>query len=83
MVLGGFPCPAAKIASKEYPEEAPRAFRDHQELDKGGDSCLCMSCEMQKKISMTPVEARDRTIAEIGGVAVAEKKGFSQMGAQS
>ena len=43
-----------------------------------------MSCEaMQKKISMTPVEARDRMIAEIGGVAVAEKKGFSQMGAQS
>ena len=37
-----------------------------------------MSCEaMQKKISMAPVEARDRTIAEIGGVAVAEKKGFS------
>ena len=38
-----------------------------------------MSCEaMQKKISMTPVEARDRTIAEIGGVAVAEiKEGFS------
>ena len=53
-------------------------------LDKGGDSCICMSCEaMQKKISMTPVEARDRMIAEIGGVAVAEKKGFSQMGARS
>ena len=58
--------------------EAPRAFRDHQGLDKGDGSCLCMSCEaMQKKISMAPVEARDRTIAEIGGVAVAEKKGFS------
>jgi hypothetical protein len=87
------PAIAAKIASKEFPEEAPRAFRDHQELDKGGDSCLCMSCEaMQKKMasasraaallrelldSMTPVEARDRAMAEIGGVAVAEEEGIS------
>ena len=52
-----------------------------------------MSCEaMQKKMAaasraaallrelsdgMTPVEARDRAMAEIGGVAVAEKEGFS------
>ena len=33
--------------------------------------------------SMTPVEARDRTIGEIGGVAVAEEEDFSYMGAQS
>ena len=87
------PAIAAKIASKECPEEAARAFRDHQELDKGGDSCLCMFCEaMQKKMaaasraaallrelldSMTPVEARDRAMAEIGGVAVAEEEGLS------
>ena len=88
-----FPAIAAKIASKEFPEEAPRAFRDHQKLDKGGDSCLCMFCEaMQKKMaaasraaallrelldSMTPVEARDRAMAEISGVAVTEEEGFS------
>ncbi len=88
------PAIAAKIASKECPEEAARTFRDHQKLDKGGDSCLCMFCEaMQKKKkkaasraaallrelldSMTPVEARDRAMAEIGGVAVAEEEGFS------
>ena len=89
------PAIAAKIASKECPEEAARTFRDHQKLDKGGDSCLCMFCEaMQKKKkkkaasraaallrelldSMTPVEARDRAMAEIGGVVVAEKEGFS------
>ncbi len=75
----------------ECPEEVPRAFRDHQKLDKGVDSCLCMFCEaMQKKMaaasraaallrehSMTPVEARDRAMAEIGGVAVAEEEGYS------
>ena len=33
--------------------------------------------------SMTPVEARDRAMAEIGGMAVAEEGGFNQMGAQS
>ena len=72
------PAIAAKIASKEFPEEAPRAFRDHQELDKGDGSCLCISCEaIQKKISMAPVEARDMTIAEIGGVAVADEEGIS------
>ena len=87
------PAIAAKIASKECPEEAPRASRDHQKLDKGGVRCLCMSCEaMQKKMaaasraatllrelldSMTPVEARDRAMAEIGGVAVAEEGGFN------
>ena len=91
------PATAAKIASKECPDEAPRAFRDHQPWnfrDKGGDSCLCMSCEaMRKKMaaaasraaallrelldSMTPVEARDRAMAEIGGVAVAEEGGFN------
>jgi hypothetical protein len=90
------PATAAKISSKECPEEAPRAFRDHQPWnlrDKGGDSCLCMSCEsMQKKMAaasraaallrelldrIAPVEARDRAIAEIGGVAVAEDGGFS------
>ena len=93
------PAIAAKIASKECPEEAARTFRDHQKLDKGGDSCLCMFCEaMQKKKkkkkkkkaasraaalfrelldSMTPVEARDRAMAEIGGVAVAEEEGLS------
>ena len=87
------PAIAAKIASKEFPEEAPRAFRDHQKLDKGGDSCLCMFCEaMQKKMaaasraaallrelldSMTPVEARDRAMAEICCVAVAEEEGCS------
>jgi hypothetical protein len=88
------PAIAAKIASKECPGEAARTFRDHQKLDKGGDSCLCMFCEaMQKKKkkaasraaallrelldSMTPVEARDRAMAEIGGVAVAEEEGLS------
>ena len=89
------PAIAAKIASKECPEEAPRAFRIHQELGGGGDSCQCMFCEaMQKKKkkkaasraaallrelldSMTPVEARDKAMAEIGGVAVAEEEGIS------
>jgi hypothetical protein len=38
---------AAKIASKEHPEQCPRAFRDNQPWnlrDKGGDSCLCGPC---------------------------------------
>ncbi len=88
------PATAAKIASKECPEEAPRAFRDHQPWnlrDKGGVSCLCMSCEaMQKKMaaasraaallrelldSMTPVETVDRVMAEEGGVAATEEGG--------
>ena len=88
------PAIASKIASKEYPDEAPRAFRDHQPWylrDKGGDSCLCMSCEaMQKKMaaasraaallrelldSLIPVEATDRALAEEGGVAAAEEGG--------
>ena len=98
MVCEDSPATAAKIplSLPLCPEEAPRAFRDHQPWnlrDKGGDSCLCMSCEaMQKKMaaasraaallrelldSLTPVEARDRAIAEIGGVAVAEEGGFS------
>jgi hypothetical protein len=50
-----YPGVAARIASRERPEEAPRAFRENQPWylrDKGGDSCLCMSCEgMQKKMS--------------------------------
>ena len=33
--------------------------------------------------SMTPVEARDRAMAEIGGVAVVEEGGLNYMGAQS
>jgi hypothetical protein len=62
-------------------------------LSSSGEEALCMFCEvMQKKMaaasraaallrelldSMTPVEARDRAMAEIGGVAVAEEEGFS------
>jgi hypothetical protein len=49
------PTTAAKIASKERSEEAPRAFRDNQPWNlraKGGESCLCQSCEgLQKKMS--------------------------------
>jgi hypothetical protein len=62
-----YPGTAARIASREHPEEAPRAFRDNQPWylrDKGGDSCLCMSCEgMQKKMS-----AASRAAALLGGV---------------
>jgi hypothetical protein len=49
------PATAGKIASKEHPKEAPRAFRDNLPWyvrDKGGDSCLCQCSEgMQKMMS--------------------------------
>ena len=49
-----YPGTATEIASKVHPEEPPRAFLDNQPWNlrnKGGDSCLCQSCEgMQKKM---------------------------------
>jgi hypothetical protein len=48
-----YPATAGKIASKEHPEEAPRAFRDNlpwYTRDKGGDSCLCQCCEGLQKM---------------------------------
>jgi hypothetical protein len=52
---------ASKIASMEYPEEAPRAFRDHHELDKayeGGDSCLCVPVRQCRSWRQRPVQLR-------------------------
>ena len=55
-----YPATASKIASKERPEEAPRAFRDNQPwnlMDKGGDSCLCQSCEGMQKMMLAASRA--------------------------
>jgi hypothetical protein len=52
---------ASKIASMEYPEEAPRAFRDHHELDKayeGGDSCLCVPVRQCRSWRQRAVQLR-------------------------
>ena len=58
----GWPSTAAKIASKEHPEICPRAFRENQPWylrNKGGDSCLCQSCEgIEKKKSAAGATAR-------------------------
>ena len=55
-----YPATASKIASKERPEEVPRAFRDNQPwnlMDKGGDSCLCQSCEGMQKMMLAASRA--------------------------
>ena len=50
-----YPATASKIASKERLEEAPRAFRNKQPwnlVNKGGNSCLCRSCDGTQKIML-------------------------------
>ena len=91
------PATAAKIASKECPEEAPRATspgtfgtkevtrayvcpvrrcrRRWRQLQAAASRAAALLRELLD--SMTPVEARDRAMAEIGGVAVAEEGGFN------
>ena len=58
----GWPGTAAKIASKVHPEKCPRAFRENQPWNlrnKGGESCLCQSCEgMEKKKSAASAVGR-------------------------
>ena len=48
----GWPASAKEIESSVHPAECPRAFRDNQPFylrNKGGDSCLCHSCENCEK----------------------------------
>jgi len=63
---------ASKIASMEYPEEAPRAFCDHHELDKAYEESIrrrwlvpmCACAAVQKLAAATRTAALFRELLD-------------------
>jgi len=87
-----FAVSAANITTAEKPGECPRAFRDNQPWNlrtKGGDTCLCQSCENMEKHGMGRYTAcrllkkvkgrREASVAAAGG-GVGEEKEVEEVG---